>query len=360
MIKDEIIALKKNAKKPCVTITFPIDRSFGNSAQNELQLKKFVNEADDLLVAFNDASAAKNVAKLLHEAKINLEATNHPDGVAIFACPDYIKTIYLPYQPAGQVQVDNTFDIREVLYLLGQSIVYFSLCLGREGARLFTCSQDIVHEVENEFFPAKYSDDFQHEQPQSIHRGTSSLGSGKEKSDIIDERLTSFFRQVDKHLSVYLKKNVPIVILGIQDLTSKFITEMHHKDHLAGVIHGSYLHVDKSEIGKQTSHLIRAWQIVHEGDIFLEIDNAINSHLFTSGLDNVVRAVEEGNCNVLIVEKSYNDKIESDGRLSTLKGSDAINQLIELAMEKDCKVEVVNDDTLALFQHIGLILRYTE
>ncbi len=360
MIKDEIIALKKNARKPCVTITFPLDRSFGNNAQNELQLKKFVNEADELLEAFNDEKASKNVANLLHDAKINLESTYHPDGVAIFACPDYIKTIYLPYQPAEQVLVNNTFDIREVLYLLGQSVVYFSLCIGKDGARLFTCSQDIIHEVKNDFFPAIYTDSFQHEQPQSLHRGNSTLGSGKEKSSIIDERLTAFLKTVDKHLSVYLKKNIPLVILGIQDTTGKFINEMHHKDHIAGVINGSYLHSDPSEIAKLTYPVIKVWQQVHDEDIFLDIDNAINNHLFTCGLDNVVRAVEEGNCNVLIVEKSYNEKIESDGRLSSFKDSEAINQLIELAMQKDCKIEVVNDDSLALFQHIGLILRYVE
>ena len=360
MIKDEIMALNKNAKKPCVTITFPLDRSFGNNAQNELQLKKFVNEADELLEAFNDGKSAKNVANLLHDAKIKLESTNHPDGVAIFACPDYIKTIYLPYKPEEQVAVNNTFDIREVLYLLGQSIVYFTLCIAKDGARLFTCSADIIHEVKNDFFPAEYSDSHQHEHPQSLHRGSSSLGSGKEKSSIIDERLAAFLKTVDKHLAVYLKKNIPLVILGIQDTTGRFINEMHHKDHIAGVINGSYLHSDPSEIANLTNPIIKVWQKVHEDDIFIEIDNAINDHLFTCGLDNVVRAVEEGNCNVLIVEKSFNEKIESDGRLSTYKESDAINQLIENAMQKDCKIVVVKDGSMLLFQHIGLILRYVE
>ena len=368
--KNDLAELQAHTEAPAVSIIIPTHRVSTERQQDYIRFKNAINESQKQLAKNHDKKVYQPITDRLWELLESIDYTNLLEGLAVFISPSKEKVIDLPFPVEERVIVDESFEVRDILFALNKLVDYYLLSLHEDEAMLYKGKGSNIKKVSDERFPLTFdSSPNTAEKPQFTNTGAGSLHGATEKTQTEQRKLTHFLSQVDQNLTPYLNnRDVPLFIAGSKSTVNEFRHLTHHQDYIQGSITGNFKHESEQELADRVQLPINEYLETIRQAALEQLEQADRS-LITAGLPQVYQAAVEGRGSTLLVEKGYAAQgyLDQERQLLYLNPQqvdglhplqDAVDDTIEAITEKGGAVRFVENGKLEKYDRIALILRY--
>jgi hypothetical protein len=361
MNQHEIRLLQQISGYPALTITLPTHRTSPENRQDRIRVKNLVEQATNRLLAEFSKQDIAPLLDRLEKLTQEIDYRNTLDGLALFANRDFARAIVLPFNLKERVHVDETFLTRDLVFAMNRTPRYWVLVLSEKPTRLYEATRDNLVEVQDGGFPIT------HEGP----GGEQPLpgGFGINKSAYRDEYHRKFFRQIDHSLKPFLADDpLPIVVVGVDRFLAFFNEVTEHKTSILATLQGSHDKTSAHELGKLVWPRAKEALSAQRQEVLSELEMAISARKSVSSIGEVWRMASEGRGRLLLVEEDFHfpAKVDESGKNLIPAGDvtttgvmdDAVDEIIEMVLNKQGQVIFLENGQLASHQRIALILRY--
>lgn len=355
----------------CVSVIVPAHRTSPDRRSDELNTKTAIEKAGQLLKTKYSSDIALSLMNKLQVLFQQVDFDHNEDGLGFYVSSNVQFHISFPFPVEEKVVVGNSFEIRDVLYKVNYSDPYYALLLTEHGAQLFQGSWTELEVIKDKQFPIEYEEEYVYSPPSRSmsYAGYAHVKSfEKDKSELEMIRYKNFFHRVDKMLNGYLVNNVPLIVLGAEKPLALFKNTSSHQKQFAGMIAGSYRYFNLKQLSDLISPVIFGYLQDKRAKLINEFIEKTGQHLATSGIQDIWSAAMEGKAFKLLVEKDYRCPgfLGENNYYLYLRPpqrphmvlTDAVDDLIEMVLEKEGRVFFVDNGLLKDYERIGLITRY--
>ncbi len=346
---------------PCVSIIMPFEPKMALKSELEYKLKLAVGKVDSELMASYTEDKALSVLLKLRALIKSLDYNTYKKSIAIFVSPVVEKVFYLDISVEEKIIIDDSFEIRDLVYSKKEMHKYLVLVLSAQKTRIFLGNTvtfvRIVSNVPSHI--AAYKNDI----PERV-------ANFSDPSDRKEVMLDKFLRHTDDGLSILLKAYpLPLFVIGADRVIGHFKKITHNEKRILGYVHGNYEEATEEELRKALEPLITDWRKVKQQDLLHQLDAAAGGKKLVVGMENVWREAMHKKGKLLIVEKNYIYPAHLGGSMDIIYSEnnqadknfyikDAVDDVIEKIFENGGDVEFVDADVLKDYGRIALILYY--
>lgn len=362
--------LKGHVGNPCVSVIIPTHKLSPERTLDELHVTQALKKAGELVInKFGENNIGKELILKLNELASNIDYVHNDLGIGFYVSPKVSHLVRFPFPVKEKVIVGNSFEIRDIVYLEATLLEYCFFVMNEKELRLFDGTGETLRMYKNTDFPSRYIDDYEYER--------SSLGSSygygfksteKDKSIVNEQRYVAFLKQADQKMSKYISPHTPLIISGNSKDIGYFKKITTHSNNIIGEIQGNYLHESIQKLGVFAFQKITEYLNKEEEKLLIRFENAHGKKLAVNGIEDVWKFANDGKGLLLLVEKDYMFKgytLPNDSTLYTTPPKqqheileDAVDDVMEIVMNKGGKVVVMQEGRLQRFGKIALILRY--
>lgn len=341
---------------PSVSIIMPFDPKMNPKAEISHALKLAVDKVQREVSKNYPNELGSLVIQKLRTLLSDLNFNTHKKSIAIYVSPVFEKVLYLDIVVEEKIIVDESFEIRDLVYSKKQLHKYLVLVLtGKESRIYLGSSENFVTIVSNT--PVLVNEEDRHGDPSD---------NASHKEILMDK----FLHHVDQSLDIILNAyHLPLFLLGTEKIAGHFMKLTKHKSAIVDYIHGSFGDSTIWYIQNILKPHVTDWEQVKQKEILNRIDAAQNKHMLAVGIHAAWREALNHKGSLLVVEKNYmyasqngsnGDSIyptvEKYNHFSYIK--DAVDDVIEKVLENGGDVEFVEKGLLDSYNHIALIQRY--
>ncbi|MEU1820633.1 hypothetical protein ABZ543_36450 [Streptomyces roseifaciens] len=370
-LTDEILRdLRGPRAYPAVSLLVPTTRRDPFSPEDPVRLRNTVAEAKRRLAddAGVSRAARMDVESHLDAAVAEVDLTHASDGLLILAAPGEHHVWYVPRAVPQRVVIAKTFLTRNLVSAVRVEEPYWALALSKGEARLWDGAGDTLTEATANGFPVQPAlPDHQDAMP-----GRHFDMPVREEGHV--ERERQYLRTVASALTRVLEQHPrPLYVVGLRELTSHFREALPNRAITAEVESGGA----PGKRGHDLLELLRPAfaerRQARRDDVLQRLSDARGSRRFTSGLDEIWQTVRQGRVALLAVEDHYQATVRTDGNgghpqlveapVEPLSADpslheDAVDEIVESALDSGADVEFLPDDTLAGEDRLAAVLRY--
>lgn len=356
---DEAAVISSVHYPPAVSIIQAFEPMMTPKKQLEQQLKVALHTVESRLRADYPEDKALAVIQKLKNTIQNLNYTTHKKSVAIFVSPLVEKVFYLEVPVEEKIIIDESFEIRDLVYSKKQNIQYLVMLLSETKSEMYlgNCSKFLLIKS-NKNIEAVLDD--------SPERVANFSDMDRHNEILLDK----FLRHMDEDLSIVLKAyNLPVFVLGSEKVSAHFRKITKHGEHLIKFIHGNYQEANEGEIRKVMQPYIRNWRDIKQQELLQHLEGAMSGHKLAVGIEEVWAKAMHKNSRLLVVEKDFiypathgsNPDIIYKADLNasnTLYIKDAVDDVIEKVIDNGGDIEFVENDVLKEYNRIALVQYY--
>jgi hypothetical protein len=241
---------------------------------------------------------------------------------------------------------------------------YRVLSLAEEATRLFEGTGTMLEEVRASGFPISWQG------PDGVTRQPD--GAMMQRSKVRQAHLKQFYTEVDRALAAVARNDsLPLVLMGTKNTLSSFERVCAYPGHLAMRIEGSYAEASLATIADMAWPRLQEWLNDQRHAVIAEVGSALGLQLLAVGIEDSWKAALVGRGAKLVVDEGYRqaailhrdewqlELIHSDAsKAEPAHLDDAVDELIEIVIDKGGEVVFVNEGALANYDRVALILRY--
>lgn len=313
-LRDELRALVKNTRGPCVSIFMPTHRAGIETSQDHIKLTNLLRQADKQL---HELGVRGPEAKdLLSQAEELVRDTffwrKQTDGLALFISPEVFRTYQLPLDLNELVVVANRFHLKPLLRLFSVDGKFFILALSQKDVRLFQCTRYDISEVSLEGIPKSLEEALQYDlstkqrfharMPGSSGNADSMFhghGSGTDdsKTDILH-----YFIKVNAGVHSFLKDSQVPLILAAVDYIMPLYREANTYANLFGEgIVGSPDELSPQELHKHAWPIVESYFRKEQEAALARIMDRTGTGLSSNDIEEIISAAYFGRVDTLFV-----------------------------------------------------------
>lgn len=306
----------------------------------------------------------KLVMHKLHQLINQLNFNTHKKSIAIFVSPVFEKVLYLDIAVNEKIVVNDSFEIRDIIYNKKQQKQFLVLMLSSKESKVYLGNHNTLEKISSIKAEAIYA--YQNDAPQRV----ANFSDINERKEILTEK---FIRNIDQSLDNLLKNYpLPIFVLGTEKLLGHFKKITKNGGAIIETITGNYEEKTTHEILTVLAPKLTNWENIKQFDIIRKLKLATEKKQITIGIKNVWKDTMNKKGKLLVVEKNFSyaaehslsnssssniyKAIEPYNKFSYIK--DAVDDIIEKVLENGGDVEFVEDNMLKEFEHIALIHYY--
>ena len=378
-LKQKLIKLNSQTNYPSVTILYPVNQgTFGNGDNSEKLLKELLREADQKL---SQSSFVDRVAIVKEKLKNLVETRKYDDdtkGNAIFVSSEIEEIIALPFEVESKAYVGYGFQVRDLVYAMNRLTEYVLVSIAEKKVLTLRGMGARLSPVEIEGMPTDMDDAGPEHVKDRRYTGAHDQGGGNESfihqgvQQENAERMKNFLVKIDHALSKYLvNENLRFVVMGVERKTSHFKKLSKNLDRLICSVEGNYDHLSVKALGDLVWPEVQKKVSEEKEEHLKMLEAAIGRSQYASGITHAWHAAAEGRVKTLLVEKDFtcpaivsddgfNLDLEIDGKQTSperLK-EDAVDDLIELVLDKGGNIVFLEDGKLENHDHLAAITRY--
>jgi hypothetical protein len=361
MNRHDVRLLQAIREYPSVSIILPTYRTAPENLKDPIRIKNLVKEAEDRLLQEFTWREVDSLTTRLHDLVEHLDYQYMTEGLAIYVNKDFARAFSLPFKPAEQVVVGETFATRSLVLALNRTQRYWLLALSENTTRLFEGVRDSLVEITEGGFPMT-------NEGLSVPTGLSG-GMGFDRSVYREEKNREFYNSVDTAFKEFMTDDeLPLVVAGVDRNLAFFQEVSSHTSSIIGTLRGNYDQASIHELAEMVWPLVKANRAVQVEEVLSEFDAAMSAKRYAYSIAEVWHMAQEGRGSILIVETGfhYPARVDETGLFITPADDptapgvldDAVDDIIETVMAKGGKVVFVDDGVLEQYQHIAMILRY--
>jgi hypothetical protein len=291
----------------------------------------------------------------------NLDFTTYKVSIAIFVSPVIEKVYYLDIPVEEKVIIDESFEIRDLVYSKKELHKYLVLVLSSERSLLFLGNTtQFIRLASNtpEHFAA-----CRHDAPERV-------ANFSDPSHFKEVILDKFLHNVDNGLGIILNAYpLPLFVMATEKIAGRFKQLSHHGNRISGSVHGNFESASMADIRKAIAPLVADWKKVKEDDLLLRLDAARGAGKLAMGIQNAWKEATQKGGRLLVLEKNYMcaadlGECESvivphdENSVNPFYIKDAVDDVIEMVLRNGGDVEFVDEGILKDYRHIALIQYY--
>ncbi len=347
---------------PAVSVILPVHPQYPGIKDDLHRLEGIVREVDTKLHSLYSNEKCKIILDKLKNAVNHLPVNHLSKTVVIYVSEEMEKYIALPFHVSEKVIIDNSFELRDLIYSAARNVDFMALIIAQNSVNTLVCNTTSSETTTLDNMPDNRRDVMnQHSLP------------GKEYADLQafkEKNIHNYLHFIDEVISKELKNsNLPVVVFGDIKILSYFKSHTHNTDRIIGYVDGNYEHANPQEIRRRAEPVILAELQRKEQKALNTLMDAVSRNTFASGIVDVWRAIEEGRGKLLLVEKDYCIKARrgNDSFTILLDDSpnnphniirDAVDDVIETILRKSGEVMFFENGVLSSYDRIALITHY--
>lgn len=347
--------------RPSVSIILPFEPKMNLKTELMYSLKIAVKKVEDeLQEQYPDEITTLVMTKLNTLAK-NLNFNTYKKSIALFVSPVFEKVLYLDVPVEEKIIIDESFEIRDLVYSKKQLHKYLVLLLSSKESRMFLGnSGDLVRIVSDR---PEHMDAYVNEAPERVANFSDSSGRK-------EMMMNKFLYHIDHSLDIVLNAyHLPLFVMGTDRILGHFKQITRHEKAIVEIIHGNYEDSTLAQLNDVLQPYIDDWKKVKAKDLLNRIEEAAGKQKLAVGITTVWHDAKHKKGQLLVVEKNYMfaaqhsaneefiEKLEEPyNRFSYIK--DAVDDVIEHVLDNGGDVEFVDEGLLKDYEKIVLINYY--
>ena len=347
--------------RPAVSIIMPFESKISLKTELAHSLKTTADKVQLELQQNYPKEMTSLIMQKLRSLIDNLKFDTHKKSIAIYVSPVFEKVVYLDIPVEEKIIIDESFEIRDLVYSKKQMHKYLVLLLSGKEIKMYLANTEtfVRLTLDTPEHVLAYINDI----PERV-ANFSDMSDRKEI--VMDKFLHHIDNALDSILNTY---QLPLVILGPDRILGHFKSLTKHAGAVVDYIHGNYIDSTLNELKALLSPHIIEWKKQMQQELFQQLEDAASAKKLAVGMKEVWHEAMNQKGKLLIVEKNYmyaaqqggsddiiDKAIEANNYFSYIK--DAVDEVIEKVLENGGDVEFVEKDFLTDFQHIALILFY--
>jgi hypothetical protein len=370
MTKEELSELRLTKNEPCISIIVPTTKVSPKGEQDTAEIDGAIKRAMDILVGKYGEEKGVYLLNKLRRVSAAIDSVTETEGIGIFLSKDISKVVRFPFPVIEKVFVGDEFETRDLLYSTKSLFNYYFLLINNRVTRLFKGYGDLISEVIDENYPKAYDNDEVYEKSHTTGPVSYALRSEIEKINIEERRVRTLLQNVDYLLFLYLKKDTPLFVGGLPEFLAYYRHVTNYSRNIVGLVEGNFERCSVDDIKGILRNELKKFAD-REGDIIIRgFQDMIGSGRVVLGIANVWKAAAEGKVMNLLVEKDfiYEAYVSQDRKKIFADGSapspnlafldDAVNDLLEVVIDKGGDVIFVENGKLAKYDRIAAVLKH--
>lgn len=347
--------------RPAVSIIMPFEPKMTLKAELAHSLKVAAGKVEKELQADYPDDIGQLVIQKLHNIIRELNFNTHKKSIAIYVSPVFEKVLYLDIPVEEKIIVDESFEIRDLVYSKKQLHKYLLLLLSGKESRMYLGNTTTFARIVSNTPESVYA--YVNDVPEK----TGNFSDMNERKEIVMEK---FLHHVDNGLDIILNAyHLPLFVLGTDRMLGHFKKITKHTRAVVEYIHGNYEEATLPELKKVVEPHVADWKKVMEKDLLNRLDEAEGQKKLAKGIKEVWREAMAHKSRLLVLEKNFmyaaqhgaNESeiykpVEPYNKFSVIR--DAVDDLIEKVLESGGDVEFVDEGVLDKYQHIALVQYY--
>lgn len=354
---EELEVIKAAKSQPAVSLIISCTPAIALKTEMAHKLKLARNEAGRQLTASYGEVTGNGVLKKLDEVIDTLKPEDFKKSIAIFVSPVMAKVFYFDIQLEDKIIIDESFEIRDLVYAKQAALTYLVLLITGRHAKVFLSENGQMIRLKLDM--PENIEAYENDIAEQVFNFTD---PAKRKEQIQEK----FLRHIDAALSELLQAHpLPVFVTGVDRLTGHFNQLTANAKSIVDIVQGNYSAATVPEINVVLKPYTDAWQANRNLALLNEIEKAMNAGQLEAGIKAVWKAATEKNGRLLIVEKNYMYPAErtSDEKYirqpeTTAYMKDAVDDVIEMVIQNGGEVRFVEKGMLEEYLNIVLIRFY--
>ncbi|MFY7840928.1 MAG: hypothetical protein ACOVP7_11670 [Lacibacter sp.] len=347
--------------RPAVSIILPFEPKMGLKAELQYSLKHASRKVQDTLQADYPPELSALVMQKLQQLIDRIDYSTYKKSIAIFVSPVFQKLLYLDVAVEERIIVDESFEIRDLIYSKKQLHKYLLLLLSGKEMRMFLGNGgDFVRLVSDK---PEHVEAYETELPERV-------ANFSDVSDRKEIMLEKFLRHADQSLDMVLNAYpLPLFVLGTERVIGRFKQLTRHQKSIVDVLYGNYEEASMPVLKKIIEPVVSDWKKVQVKDLLNRIEEAAGKKKLAVGIKAVWHDAIRKKGQLLIVEKNYMYPAQHSDAAEHIEGTeglynrfsyikDAVDDVMEKILEYGGDVEFVDEGVLNGYEHIVLINYY--
>ncbi|MFC2160251.1 hypothetical protein ACFLRX_01215 [Acidobacteriota bacterium] len=370
----ETLAKKKSENFLTTSFFFNSNKSGLNKKEIFLKFKNLINDAKSQIDSMDLSKAKKDsLTQDLKQIKTIVTKslnTNHSSGLAAFSCKgeEFWQIFDLPSPPLNRIIFDQNPYVRPLSAMLNTQKRYGTLTFDRKKAKWY---EVYVGEI-------SLLAELQGDVPSKVKEGGWEGYDSKRIERHIATHLHEYLKKiVQKTFSLHKSDRFDGLLVGCPDEYVPVFESLLHP-YIKKIFKG-YIKTKPSDslskINKESEHFIEEFNKKDEEKILHRfISELEKGGRAVTGVKNTIKSLNRGEAQTLLVTRHFskagrmcpkcqflfvNEAVCPSCRIRTSPILDIIDEAIEKAMDKKCKVEHINPPlSLGRYGKIGALLRY--
>jgi hypothetical protein len=344
--------------RPAVSIILPFEPKMSVGSELEYKLKLAMGKVEKELLSNYPADMALPVITKLQQLIGQLNFNTHKKSIALFASPSIDKVFYLDVAVEEKIVIDESFEIRDLVYSKKQTIQYLVMLLSGKSSKMFlgNCSKFLL--IKSNVPDSVFA--YERDMPEKVTH----YSDAHQYKEILLEK---FLHHMDEGLSLILKAYpLPVFVMGAKRVLGHFNQISKNQKSILQYIHGNYEECTEFEIRQIIRPYVADWNKVRQQSLLQQIGRAKSDNILSSGMEEVWAAASHKNGHLLIVEKDFmfpahrghhEDRIykEETSHLKPFYIKDAVDDVMEKVLQIGGDVEFVDNGVLKDYGQIALI-----
>lgn len=361
MLKDMLSKLR-NQNGTCISVILPTERGFQDLKRTDAELKLAFGEVESRLIEKGGKRFAQPFIEKLEMLSKDWDFADSKDGVGFFVNESVAERFDFPFPVNKMVVVDQSFQIRDLLFALNRLEEYYVMILAKEDARLYYGLGTTLTEISDRRGAKVPEEVLVYEEP--------THGAWDYKKHRTDQNDYHWFlNQLDKVLTNYLnKRRLPVILLGDKESINYFENHSDSQRDIKAKMQFNFRNQRLSEIAEFIQHEVQKLGWDRAATVKVELEEAIGQNRFAAGIQSIWQAAAQGRIHRLIVERGfarpgylspdgYEIRFEERQDGSVLL-NDVVDDLIEKVLDQNGEVYFIQPGELEPYQQIAAILRF--
>jgi len=347
---------------PCISLIMPFEPTMKLKTALAQNIKTATDKiGNELLQNYPPDEAIPLIEKLTELIK-ELNYNTHKKTIAIFVSALFEKVYYLDLPVTEKIMVNQSFEIRDLVYSKKETHKYLLAVLCNDAAKVYIGNNGqlvpIVVNICDNITGCK-------KQVSANTNGTCEPGCN-------DKLFDKFLRHTDKGLHLLLQSYpLPLFIMGAPKTIDHFKGVTHAAAHVVEYITGNFETKTEAELHQIMEPYVADWKKVKHDDLLHQVAEASKHKKLSAGIKEAWKAAINKRVRLLIVEKSFvcpaqtysmqDHVFRPDEKMKdAFYIKDMVDDVIEKVLANGGDVEFVDDGLLKDYQRVALIEVYDE
>lgn len=343
--------------RPAVSVLLPFDIKMNLQTEMERSLKSAVDYAEKELLATYPEDICRVVIDKLRWLSGNILFDGRRKSIVLFVSPVFEKVFYLDTKVAPKVIIDESFEIRDLVYSNAQQNEFLMLVLSANSAALYKGDTDELSKIPDAVpvSAEAYAND--------IAERVTNFSDMADRKEILMEK---FLYHIDHALEPILNKyHLPLVILGTDRIAGHFKRISRNTGYIFDYVHGNFEEATLAELKTRLRGPAEKWHRQRQQQLLSEIVEADGRKQLAAGIHDVWLAAANRKGRILVIEANYSYPMQT-GESNKLFGAasaekniagmkDVVDDVIEKVLDSGGSIRFVDQGLLKEFRHIALI-----